>query len=96
MEPIKSESPSPSSTGDGEEAEIYDLYTPDAPEANESNTGPTNRLKRSNTASGGNSSNKRRQSAPSKSKTGQAVARPKRKSPTKTNTLVMGFDPGTT
>lgn len=94
--PIKPESPSPSPTGEDEEAESYDLYTPDNLEAVKSSEAPTNNRKRSSTASGANSSGKRTCGAASRKQASQPKAQPRDKPRTKTPTIVLGPDFGTT
>lgn len=94
--PIKSESPSPSATGEGEEAESYDLYTPDNLEANKLSKAPANNRKRPGTASGANPSSKRTCGTHSKNQAGHPKAQPRDKPRAKTPTIVVGPDFGTT
>ncbi|KAI7782498.1 actin-like atpase domain-containing protein [Diaporthe eres] len=96
MMPIKPESPSPSPIGEGEEAESYDLYTSDNLEAVKSSEAPTNNRKRPSTASGATSSRKRACGATSKNQASQPKAQPRDKPRTKTPTIVIGSDFGTT
>lgn len=96
MMPMKSESPSPSPTGEVEEAGNYDLYTPDNLEANKLSEAPTNNRKRPGTASGANPSSKRTCGATSKKQASQPKAQSRDKPRTKTPTIVIGTDFGTT